>query len=198
MRATNDNPLGCSLPLTGWHGKLRRNAEGTALIQQQAKWNAVHVYELKMTEAESPKLRNGHTMDLPLLFTMDEAHERQWMDGAVFGRSEGRGPGLDALASGMQQCWAHFCKTGTPGMLYKETADATAWPAYPAGIVLTSPKTREAGCLLPSNGPYVQNTCKYAPDSQEAMLWKATMEECGVHPLNRHPSEAPSSRCHVM
>jgi hypothetical protein len=27
MRVTNSIPLGCSLPLTGWHGKLRPHTE---------------------------------------------------------------------------------------------------------------------------------------------------------------------------
>jgi hypothetical protein len=119
-------------------------------------------------------------MDLPLLFTMDDAQERRWMDHALFARPEGRGPGLDALATCMQQCWASFCKTGHPGKVYG-TLD---WPAYPAGMVLTSPKTTSIPVgELPSNGPWVQPVCKYAPTSPEAVLWRRTMDQCGVNPL---------------
>jgi carboxylesterase type B len=87
----------------------------TALVQAHAEFKPPHVYELKLTDAESPKARNAHMLDLPLLFTMDDAAERAWLAGAFWGRREGRGEGMDALATGMQDCWAQFCKSGTPG-----------------------------------------------------------------------------------
>ena len=38
MRVTNGIPLGCALPLTGSHCKLRRNTEGLHRLETFAEW----------------------------------------------------------------------------------------------------------------------------------------------------------------
>jgi hypothetical protein len=137
-------------------------------IQAQASvTDNIYIYELKLNDSESPKLRNGHVMDLPLLFTMDDDREKRWMDGAVWGRSEGRGAGMDTLASGMQECWANFARAGSPGKF-----NGMDWPKFPAGAILSTP--REIGV---SFGPSVQKQCKYAAGSLETVLWKNAIEK---------------------
>eukprot|EP00037_Helgoeca_nana_P028325 m.332675 g.332675 ORF g.332675 m.332675 type:complete len:231 (-) comp27730_c0_seq3:2861-3553(-) len=150
----------------------------TALVQAHAEFKPPHVYEVKLTDAESPKARNAHMLDLPLLFTMDDAAERAWLAGAFWGRREGRGEGMDALATGMQDCWAQFCKSGTPGDF-----NGMTWPKYPAGAVLSTPACSTAPFLSP--GPSIQRVCKYAPNSPEAVLWQSTLSDCGISPLNK-------------
>jgi len=154
----------------------------TGLVQALAKYRAPYVFELKMTDSESPKLRNGHIMDLPLLFTMDDEGEKEWMSQAIYGRKE-RGEGLDELAAGMQDCWAAFCRSGAPG-----TFNSMQWDAFPKGAVLASKQGR----------PCLQEVCKYAEHSPESQLWARTMRKNGIIPLNKGAKIGGGGRMKLM
>jgi hypothetical protein len=61
MRVANGIPLGCPLPLTGWHCKLRRNTEGCG--------TTVATLTLPLTLPQTLT----RTLTLTLTLTMDSA-----------------------------------------------------------------------------------------------------------------------------
>lgn len=154
-----------------------------SMVQQLAKTNGnLFIYTLKLSEFESPKMGSSHISDLPLLFTMDGADEKKWMDDVWFGGMRSNNVGLDELASGMQSSWASFIKGGHPSSF-----NEMEWPSYPAAAMLKTPfrAPRTAGEADPGSlGPSIQQTCSYAEGSLESTVWEETMAQHGIRSAN--------------
>jgi len=121
----------------------------------------VYAALLELSAKESPKLGNGHTADLFLLFRCDNPGFDRFMAETLRGKSS-FGPALDKLSANMLNAWTTFAKGGSPGAF-----DSVEWPTMPSHMIMKS------------SGSVVEKS-DHASSSDELALWKRVCTDRGV------------------
>jgi len=133
---------------------------------------------LETSAAESPKLGNGHTLDMFLLFRSDVPAYDKYMAEMLCGRPA-FGDALDRLSSNMLSAWCNFASCGTPGSF-----DGVEWPTMPSQMVM-----RSAHSAIEESD--------HAEGSKERQLWErlCSKYEVSMEYSKRHKRISAEPRC---
>jgi len=135
---------------------------------------AVYTSMLECSEDESPKLRNGHTLDLFLLFRNDTPAYDRYMAEMLRGQPAFGAP-LDKLCANMVRAWVRFASEGAPGDF-----DGVEWPMMPSKMVMRSSHSEVEHSDL-------------ADDSEEMLLWTELCAKYDIRTVSQSARAALAS-----